>query len=331
MPAYLVTGGAGFIGSHLVEALLARGDTVHVLDDLSTGRIANLDAVRDNPRLHVTIDTFANEPLLAELVDRADAVFHLAATVGVMLIVQNPIRTIETNIRGTELVLRHAAKKGKPVLLASTSEVYGKGARIPLSEDDDMLLGPTTKARWSYACSKAVDEFLGLSYWKEKRLPVVIARLFNTVGPRQVGQYGMVLPRFVQQALAGGPITVYGDGRQSRCFGFVGDVVPALVTLLETPRAAGQVFNVGSDEEVTIQDLAERVRAKVDPSVRIANVPYDQAYETGFEDLRRRVPDLSRIRRAIGYAPRHTLDQILDRVIADLRNQAPPARKEGVA
>ncbi len=328
MGRFLITGGAGFIGSHLTETLLARGDDVHILDDLSTGQIANLDAARANPRLHVAVDTFANEPLLAELIDRCDAVFHLAATVGVMLIVHDPIRTIETNIRGTELVLRHAAKKKKRVLVASTSEVYGKGAKIPLAEDDDMLMGPTSKARWSYACSKAVDEFLGLAYWKAKDLPVVITRLFNTVGPRQVGQYGMVVPRFVQQALAGGPITVYGDGQQSRCFGYVGDVVPALVKLIETPEAAGQVFNVGSDQEITIQKLAEKVRDKVNPALAIVNVPYDKAYEAGFEDLKRRVPDLSKIRRVIGYAPRHSLDQILDLVIAH-QKQGKGERGEG--
>ncbi len=322
MAKHLITGGAGFIGSHLAEALVACGDEVQILDDLSTGQIANLDRIRDNPRLTVTVDTFANEPLLAELIDRCDAVFHLAATVGVMLIVQDPIRTIETNIRGTELVLKHASKKKKKVLIASTSEVYGKGAKIPLSEDDDMLLGPTAKARWSYACSKAVDEFLGLAYWKEKGLPVVIARLFNTVGPRQVGQYGMVMPRFVQQALAGGPITVYGDGRQSRCFAYVGDVVPALMRLMETAEAAGQVYNVGSDQEVTIAQLAEKVRAKVNPDIPIVNIPYDKAYEEGFEDLKRRVPDLARIKRAIGYAPRHSLDEILDILIADHRAKA---------
>ncbi|MCI0341549.1 MAG: GDP-mannose 4,6-dehydratase [Planctomycetales bacterium] len=317
----LVTGGAGFIGSHLVERLLADGARVEVLDDLSTGSIENLDGVRANPRLKVHVDSIENGPVLSELVDRCDTVFHLAAAVGVRLIVESPVRTIETNIRGTEILLERAAVKRKKVLLASTSEVYGKGVKVPFSEDDDVVLGPTTKSRWSYACSKAVDEFLALSYAKEKKLPVVIVRLFNTVGPRQVGHYGMVVPRFVEQALAGGPLTVYGDGEQSRCFCDVSDVVEALVRLVATPAAEGRVFNVGSDREISIQGLAERVVALVNPGVAIERVPYDQAYEAGFEDLRRRVPDLARIGETIGWKPTKSLDEIIGRVEAHLRGK----------
>ncbi len=318
----LVTGGAGFIGSHLVERLLADGARVEVLDDLSTGSIENLDGVRADPRLRVHVDTIENAPLLSELVDRCDTVFHLAAAVGVRLIVESPVRTIETNIRGTEILLERAAVKRKKVLLASTSEVYGKGVKVPFSEDDDVVLGPTTKSRWSYACSKAVDEFLALSYAKEKKLPVVIVRLFNTVGPRQVGHYGMVVPRFVEQALAGGPLTVYGDGEQSRCFCDVSDVVEALVRLVATPAAEGRVFNVGSDREISIRGLAERVVALVNPGAAIESIPYDQAYEAGFEDLRRRVPDLARIRETIGWKPTKSLDEIIGRVETHLRGKS---------
>lgn len=315
----LITGGAGFIGSHLAEAHLAKGDAVHVLDDLSTGAIANLDAVRDNPRLKVTLASFTDEEALAELVDRCDRIYHLAAAVGVRLIVESPVRTIETNVRGTELVLRHALKKRRPVFIASTSEVYGKGVRIPFAEDDDVVLGPTTKGRWAYAASKMVDEFLGISYWRERGLPVVIGRLFNTVGPRQVGHYGMVVPRFVQQALSGKPITVYGDGRQSRCFTDVEDVVRAVMKLMETRKAVGEVFNIGSDREISILALARKVRDAVDPRLPIRHVPYAKAYGAEFEDMRRRVPDLSKIRRAIGYRPTRTIDQILAKVIAHAR------------
>ena len=318
----LVTGGAGFIGSHLVEAHLACGDRVHVLDDLSTGAIGNLDAVRGNPRLHVTLDSCTHEAVLAELVDRVDLVYHLAAAVGVRLIVESPVRTIETNVQGTELVLKHALKKRRPVFLASTSEVYGKAAKLPFSEEDDLVLGPSSKGRWSYAVSKLVDECLGLSYWRERGLPVVIGRLFNTVGPRQVGHYGMVVPRFVRQALDGEPLTVYGDGRQSRCFGYVGDVVPALMRLMRTKAACGEVFNVGGDEEISIGDLARKVRDAIDPRLPIRLVPYAKAYGPGFEDMRRRVPDLRKIRRAIGYRPRHGIDQILGKVIAHAREAA---------
>ena len=315
----LVTGGAGFIGSHLVEALLERGATVEVIDDLSTGRIENLEACLPHPRFTFHGDTIMNEPLLAACVARSDVVFHLAAAVGVKLIVERPVETIQTNIHGTELVLREASRSGQKVVIASTSEVYGKNVRAPFREDDDMVLGPTTKSRWSYAASKAVDEYLALSYHREKRLEAIICRFFNTVGPRQVGTYGMVLPRFIEQALAGGPITVYGTGRQTRSFAWVGDVVGAVLGLVDEPSASGRVFNVGNPEEISILDLAERVRAAVDPRVEIVLVSYDDAYEEGFEDLARRVPDVSRIREAIGYRPTLGIDEIVPRVIEHLR------------
>jgi UDP-glucose 4-epimerase len=311
----LITGGAGFIGSHLADRLLADGHTVFVLDDLSTGAFENIAHLKGRPGFHFTIDTVTNEPLLAELVDQCDTIYHLAAAVGVRLIVEAPVRTIETNVHGTEVVLKHAAKKGKTVLVASTSEVYGKSADVPFREDGDLALGSTIRHRWAYACSKALDEFLALAYWKEKKLPVVIVRLFNTVGPRQTGRYGMVVPNFVQQALAGRPITVFGDGTQSRCFTYVGDVVSALAVLPLEPRAVGGVFNLGNTEEVTILQLAERVKTLTGSSSPIVTVPYDQAYESGFEDMPRRVPDISRIAALIGYQPRVGLDEILRRVI----------------
>ena len=313
----LVTGGAGFVGSHLSEALLDRGDEVFVLDNLQTGSIENIEHLKANPRFHYTIDSVMNEGVTAELIDRADVVFHLAAAVGVRLIVESPVNTIETNVHGTEMVLKLANKKKKKVLLASTSEVYGKSTRVPFREIDDLVLGPTYKGRWSYACSKALDEFLALAYYKEKHLPVVVFRLFNTVGPRQTGRYGMVIPNLVKQALLGHPLTVFGDGQQSRCFTYVSDVVDALVKLAEHPAAEGRVVNIGNDqEEVTILDLARRVKQRAASRSEIVLVPYDQAYEEGFEDMPRRVPDLSRIRALIGYEPRVHLDQILDRVIA---------------
>jgi len=328
----LVTGGAGFIGSHLAEALVARGDRVHVIDDLSTGSIANLDALKDHPHFSYTIDDIAKPPVMAELVDRSDEVYHLAAAVGVRLVVDDPVHTIETNIYPTELLLRLVNKKGKRLLLASTSEVYGKNHKQRLSESDDMVLGPTTKGRWSYACSKAVDEFLALSYHRQNGLPVVITRLFNVVGPRQVGRYGMVVPRFIDQALAGEPITVYDDGNQIRCFAHVSDVVDALIKLMRTPGAAGQVFNVGSDKPVTIQGLAELVRDLAGGGVEVGHIAYADAYEAGFEDIRTRVPDLTKIREAIGYAPRHDLETILKDLIALKREQpsgAAPAPSKG--
>lgn len=319
---FFITGGAGFIGSHLSERLLAEGHRVTILDDLSTGAIRNVEGFQTNPRFRYVIDSVFNAPLVAELIDAADWVIHLAAAVGVKLIVESPVRTIETNIRGTEIVLHNAAKKKKPVLVASTSEVYGKSTKIPFSEDDDCVLGPSQKGRWSYAASKLVDEFLALSYWREKKLPTIVVRFFNTVGPRQTGQYGMVVPRFVSQALAGGPITVYGDGKQSRCFGYVGDVVGAVLRLVQEPKAVGLVFNIGNDQEISILELAELVRRKVNPAASIQMIPYEQAYEEGFEDMRRRIPDLTRIRTLIGYRPTLGIEEIVELVAADLRGSA---------
>jgi len=316
----LITGGAGFIGSHLAEALLSRGDEVWVIDDLSTGNIKNLDHLRGDKRLHVTIERVENAPVLAELVDRADVIYHLAAAVGVRLVVESPVRTIETNLKTTEVVLEQAAKKKKQVFFASTSEVYGKREVQPCREDDDLIIGPTNKGRWSYACSKAIDEFLALAYAREKGLPVIVARFFNTVGPRQTGRYGMVVPSFVRQALSNQPITVYGDGSQARCFGYVGDVVGAVMKLADTPSAYGQVFNIGNDQEISIYELAERVIRLTGSSSTIQRIPYTEAYGEGFEDMRRRVPDLGKIQDAIGYRPRVALDEILARVVAYYKN-----------
>ena len=317
----LITGGAGFIGSHLAEALLNRGDEVFVLDNLSTGSIDNIGHLKGQPRFHYTIDTVTNEPLLAELIDRCDTVVHLAAAVGVKLIVEAPVHTIETNVHGTEVVLKHANKKKKLVLLASTSEVYGKSVEVPFREDADLVLGPTGKHRWAYACSKMIDEFLALAYWKERKLPVIIVRLFNTVGPRQTGQYGMVIPTLVRQALAAQPMTVFGDGSQSRSFTYVGDVVRAMVALINEPRAVGQVFNIGNGTEITIGELAVKVKAMTASNSSIVRVPYDQAYEAGFEDMPRRVPDISKLRTLVGYEPTVELDEILTRVIEYFRQQ----------
>ncbi len=314
----LITGGAGFVGSHLAEALLDGGNEVDVLDDLSTGAIENLDHVRGRDGFRYNVGSVMNEPLLAELIDRSDVVFHLAAAVGVRLIVESPVHTIETNVRGTEVVLKHAAKKRKLVVIASTSEVYGKNSRVPFREDADLVLGPTTKHRWAYACSKAMDEFLALAHHKERGLPVVIVRLFNTIGPRQTGRYGMVVPRFVDQALRGEPITVYGDGSQSRSFTYVGDVVRGMIALACEPQAVGQVFNIGHGAEITIEELARKVKAMTASSSPIVKVPYDQAYEAGFEDMPRRVPDIAKIRELVGYVPRVGLDEMLAAVIADL-------------
>jgi UDP-glucose 4-epimerase len=317
----LVTGGAGFVGSHLAEALLARGDTVYVLDNLSTGSIDNIEHLKTDRRFHYVIDSMMNEPVAAELIDRADVVFHLAAAVGVRLIVESPVNTIETNVHGTEMVLKLANRKKKKVLLASTSEVYGKSVMVPYREDADLVLGPTTKGRWSYACSKAIDEFLALAYWKEKHLPVVVFRLFNTVGPRQTGRYGMVIPNFVKQALLGHPLTVFGDGTQSRCFTYISDVVEVLIQLADHPQAVGEVFNIGNGtEEVTILDLARRVKERAGSRSEITMIPYDQAYEEGFEDMLRRLPDTSKLCRLIGYQPKVHLDEILDRVIEYFRS-----------
>jgi UDP-glucose 4-epimerase len=315
----LITGGAGFIGSHLADALLADGYHVDVIDDLSTGSIRNIAHLKDEPRFGYVIDSVHNEPVLAEYVDRADVVFHLAAAVGVKKIVEEPVATIENNVHGTEVVLRQANKKKKLVVFASTSEVYGKSTLVPFAEDHDLVLGPTHKHRWAYACSKAIDEFLALAYHREKDLPVIIVRLFNTVGPRQSGRYGMVIPTFVRQALLGHPMTVHGDGTQSRSFTYVGDVVRALVGLSREPRAVGQVFNIGNSEEITIRGLAEKIKSMTGSASEIVTIPYDQAYESGFEDMPRRVPDITKVRALIGYEPRIGLDRVLTEVIAYMR------------
>jgi UDP-glucose 4-epimerase len=313
---YLITGGAGFIGSHLADELLSRGHRVHALDDLSTGSIANIRHLRDDACFEYTIDSCASSRVVAELVDEADVVFHLAAAVGVQLIVESPVRTIETNVHCTEVVLAQASKKRRPVFVASTSEVYGKSAALPFKEDGDLVLGSTDRGRWSYACSKAIDEFLALAHYRERKLPTVVARLFNTVGPRQTGQYGMVVPTFVRQALADSPITVFGDGTQQRCFGHVRDVVGALADLMESDEHYGEVFNVGSTDEITIGELAERVRGVCASESEIVRIPYHEAYEGGFEDMARRIPDTSKLERAIGWEPRRDLDDILGDVVA---------------
>ena len=317
----LITGGAGFIGSHLAEALLNAGHEVDIIDNLSTGAIRNVGHLKSNPRFRYTIDTLTNEPLLAELIDRNDVIFHFAAAVGVKLIVEEPVHTIETNVHGTEVVLKHANKKRKKVVIASTSEVYGKSTDVPFREDADLVMGATVKHRWAYACSKAIDEFLALAYYKERGLPVIIVRFFNTVGPRQTGQYGMVLPSFVQQALSGAPITVFGDGTQSRSFTYVGDVVECLLKLINEPKAIGQVFNIGNKEEVTILKLAEIVKSLTGSASPIEFVPYDKAYEEGFEDMPRRVPDLTKVSQLVGYEPKVQLNEIITKVIDYFRTE----------
>ena len=311
----LITGGAGFIGSHLSDAYLQRGDEVFVIDDLSTGSIENIRHLKEHPRFHYTIESVHNQPITAELVDQCDVIFHLAAAVGVKLIVESPVRTIETNVRGTEIILSLANKKKKKVLIASTSEVYGLSAEVPFREDGNLVMGATTKGRWSYACSKAIDEFLAFAYWREKKLPTIIVRLFNTVGPRQTGRYGMVIPTFVKQALSCRPITVFGSGNQSRCFCHVEDVVGALVQLMDQEEAVGQVFNVGSSQEITIMELARKVKALTNSDSEIVSVPYDEAYEEGFEDMPRRVPDTSKVNALVGFRPEKSLDEILTSVI----------------
>lgn len=312
---YLVTGGAGFIGSHLIESLLAAGHRVFALDDLSTGRAANLDAVRRHPNFHFARAKVTDSVVLDRLASQSDVVIHLAAAVGVKLIVDHPVETIEINVNGTEAVLKAALHYECRVLIASTSEVYGKGSRIPFAEDDDVLLGSTMKSRWSYAASKMIDEFLALAYHREFGLPVTILRLFNTVGPRQRGRYGMVVPRLVAQALSGEPMTVYGTGEQQRCFCDVRDVVEAIIGLSEHRQAVGRVFNVGSTEETSIFSLAERIRTLAESSSPIIRIPYDQAYSPGFEDMQRRVPDTSRIHQLLGWTPRRCLDEILTSVV----------------
>lgn len=312
----LITGGAGFIGSHLADAYIARNDEVFVIDDLSTGSIENIQHLKGHPKFHYTIDSVQNYPVVAELVDHCEVVVHLAAAVGVKLIVESPVRTIETNVRGTEVVLDAANKKKKKVLIASTSEVYGLSEQVPFREDGNLVMGATSKGRWSYACSKAIDEFLALAYWREKKLPATVVRLFNTVGPRQTGQYGMVIPTLVKQALSGRPLTVYGDGKQTRCFGYVGDVVKALIRVIDHPDAVGEVFNIGSTEEISIGALATRILELTGSDSHLVFVPYGEAYEEGFEDMPRRVPDTTKLHKLIDYRPETSLDDILREVIA---------------
>jgi UDP-glucose 4-epimerase len=307
----------GFIGSHLSDACIARGDEVFVIDDLSTGSLANIEQLADHPRFHCTVDSVQNADVVEDLVAACDVIFHLAAAVGVKLIVESPVRTIETNVRGTEVVLAAASRGRKRLLITSTSEVYGLSEQVPFREDGNLVMGATTKGRWSYACSKAIDEFLALAYHREKKLPVIITRLFNTVGPRQIGRYGMVVPTLVSQALDGKPLTVYGNGRQTRCFGFVGDAVKSLLLLMDHPDSAGEVFNIGSTEEVSITRLAERILELTGSRSEIVYIPYDKAYEDGFEDMPRRVPDTSKAARFIGFTPRTPLDEILHEVIRD--------------
>jgi UDP-glucose 4-epimerase len=311
---YLITGGAGFIGSHLCDELLAHGHDVHVLDDLSTGSMDNIRHLRGRPDFDCTIDSAANARVVGELIEQADAVYHLAAAVGVALIVDSPVRTIETNVHCTEVVLSQASKKRTPVLITSTSEVYGKSDALPFREDGDLKLGPTNVGRWAYACSKAIDEFLAIAHWKERQLPTVVVRLFNTVGPRQTGRYGMVVPRFVRQALAGQPLTVYGEGVQRRCFCHVGDVVTALSQLMPHEPAYGEVINVGSQEEVSILELAERVIEITGSTSEVSLIPYDEAYEEGYEDMHRRIPDTTKVEGMIGWRAARSLDDVIAEV-----------------
>ena len=317
----LITGGAGFIGSHLAERLLQRGDEVMLMDNLSTGSMENIRHLKKYDRMHYFLEPIEHRQLLAELVDEADVIFHLAAAVGVRLIVESPVRTIETNVNGTQLVLDTACKKRKLVFAASTSEVYGKSVNVPFQEDADLVLGATTKGRWSYAASKALDEFLALSYWKERRQPVVVARFFNTVGPRQTGRYGMVLPNFVSQALKGDPITVFGTGQQSRCFCDVSETVESILRLIETSAAVGEVVNIGTDQEVTVNALAEQVKERTGSSSAIQHIRYEDAYEPGFEDMYRRVPSVAKLERLTGFRPSMPLTNIIDRVVAYFREK----------
>jgi len=318
---YLITGGAGFIGSHLAERLLEKGEQVALLDNLSTGSMENIRHLKSSDRLDYHLDGIENRQILAELVDDADVIVHLAAAVGVKLIVESPVRTIETNVNGTQMILEAASKKKKLVLIASTSEVYGKNTNVPFHEDADLVLGPTTKGRWSYAASKALDEFLALSYWKEKHQPVIVVRFFNTVGPRQTGRYGMVLPNFVKCALDGAPIEVYGNGQQSRCFCDVRDTVEALLRLMPLDRAVGEVINIGNTEEVTIENLAKIVKHRTGSDSPIQFVPYDKAYEPGFEDMMRRVPSIEKLHALTGFRPQTNLADIIDRVSAYFRQK----------
>jgi UDP-glucose 4-epimerase len=326
-----ITGGAGFIGSHLAECLIRAGHRVLVLDDLSTGQMSNIESLIGNPAFDYRIGSVRNSPLVRELLDRCDATVHLAAAVGVQLIVQQPVRTIETNVHGTEVVLDAAARHQKPVLIASSSEVYGKSAKVPFGEEDDLVLGPTLHSRWAYACSKALDEWLGLAYFREKRVPVVIARFFNTVGPRQTGRYGMVLPNFAGQAVRGEPITVFGSGEQSRCFAHVLDVVESVKRLIFNPKSYGQVFNIGSSREVTINQLAELVRRVAHSTSPIARLPYEEAYADGFEDMMRRVPAVEKLESCIGFKPALSLERIVEDVVAEQRELLKKTRQPQAA
>lgn len=318
---FLITGGAGFIGSHLSEELVNQGDEVYIIDDLSTGRIENIEHLKENMSFHYYIDTIKNESLLAKLIDKCDLIYHLAATVGVKLIIERPIHTIENNILGTGIVLKLANKKQKKVIIASSSEIYGKNSIPPYREDYNLVLGPTTKSRWSYACSKAIDEFLALAYYKENKLPIVIVRFFNTVGPRQTGRYGMVIPTFVKQALLGRPITVFGDGKQTRCFTHVKNVVKGAIDLAIHPNAVGEIFNIGNNEEISIENLAKLVKKLTGSNSEIIYVSYDDAYEEGFEDMRKRVPDISKIQKLIGYRPTMNIENIIKSVTEYYRNK----------
>ena len=320
MMKYLITGGAGFIGSHLCEYLLSQGHQVTALDDLSTGSLENIKSIQTNPGFQLVVDSVLNRSILESLVSKADIICHLAAAVGVRNIIENPLQSLKTNVEGTLNVLEAAVPSKQRVVLTSTSEVYGKNENIPFSEENDMVLGPTTIRRWGYACSKALDEFLALAYFSEKKVPVVIGRLFNTIGPRQTGRYGMVVPRFVGQALAGEEITVYGDGKQTRSFTYVSDVVEALYLLSQKKNIIGGVFNIGTREEITIQELAEKIKMLCRSNSRIVHLPPEEAYRDGFEDMRRRLPDLSCIKEAIGYSPKVNLNEALKKVIASFRN-----------
>lgn len=328
---YLITGGAGFIGSHLAERLLARGEHVTLLDNLSTGSMENIKHLKSNEQMEYHLDSIENRHLVAELVDQADIVVHLAAAVGVRLIVESPVRTIETNVNGTQIILEAAEKKRKLVLTASTSEVYGKSTQVPFREEADLVLGSTTKGRWSYAASKALDEFLALAYWRERKVPVIVVRLFNTVGPRQTGRYGMVLPNFVKQALENAPITVYGSGAQSRCFCDVRDTVESLIRLMDTEKSIGEVVNIGNTEEISISDLAAAVKARTGATSAITYVPYDQAYEPGFEDMMRRVPSVDKLYGLTGFRPQTKLSEIIDRVSSYLREKQTAAKPRAVS
>ncbi len=321
----LITGGAGFVGSHLADKLIGQGHEITVIDDLSTGRYSNVEHLEGDPRFRLIIDTVLNSQLMEELIRETDRVFHMASAVGVRLIMEQPVKTIETIFHGTDVVLKFCSRYRKRVLIPSTSEVYGKGASIPFREEDDLLTGATDKHRWAYACAKTLDEFLALAHWKETRLPVVVVRLFNTVGPRQTGQYGMVVPRFVHSAIKGEPITVFGDGTQQRCFGHVLDVVEGLSKLLETPECFGQVINLGNDEEVSILGLAEKAIEITGSKSEIRYIPYEEAYGDGFEDMRRRVPGLEKAKRLIGYQPTRSLSDIINDVAADFKKESAAA------